>query len=111
MGRQAQVNVISSTSRTTTDRSSDQSVTGLLNARFLLSVTAVSGTSPTLDITIEGKTRAGNYVTIATFAQVTTANSQSVNVERISQNYRLSWVVGGTTPNFTFEIDAIYDLS
>lgn len=81
-----------------------------MNARFLLAITKASGTSPTLDVIIEGKTNSGSYVTIATFTQATDVASQSVDVGRMPQNFRVSWAIGGTTPDITFEIDAIVEI-
>jgi len=110
MGRLAQVNIVSIASHSKSEHASDISVPGLLGARFLLAVTAAAGTNPTLEVTIEGKTRSGNYVTIASFAQISSESSQSIDVVRIPQNYRINWKISGTTPTFTFEVDAIHDL-
>ena len=71
---------------------------------------SVTGTSPTLDITVETKDPVtGNWFTIVTFAQITTATT-AMNDNAIAtygfliplgQYCRLVYTIGGTTPSFT----------
>jgi hypothetical protein len=74
-----------------------------------LSVTAASGTSPTLDVKIEEKDPvSGSWFTISTFTQVTTGTSSQRNVFEIyGTSVRANWTLGGTTPNFTFSVTLI----
>lgn len=102
-----QSNAVASAARTASGNSGDLITFSGVAARFLIAVTAVSGTSPTLTITIEGKTKGGNYVTLATSTQITAVASQSIDVLRLPQTYRISWAIGGTSPSFTFETDVI----
>ena len=110
MGRLTQSNIFSSASITKSDNGSDQSIFGLQNARFLLSITKVSGTSPTLDVSIEGQTTSGNYVKLATFPRAKGIDSYSIDILRMPQHFRVSWVIEGAAPDFTFEIDAILEI-
>src|ERR1700737_3680603 len=105
MGRLIQNNLISSATHTTSGASSDLNMIGVTNVRLLLAVTNVSGTSPILDVTISGKTKAGNYVTYVNFTQITAASSQSVEISRIAPTIQISWVISGMSPSFTFEVD------
>jgi hypothetical protein len=89
--------------------SSDQTGIGLMNGRFLLAVTTASGTNPTLNVYIQGKTLSGNYVTIAQFTQMTTVGSTTMELTRIPRLYRIAWIAGGTSPSFTFEVDLTFD--
>lgn len=75
--------------------------------RAQLNVTAISGTSPTLDVVIEDSLDNGaTWNTIGTFPQATAAGRQVINVTAVfSGLLRISWAVGGTTPSITFAVD------
>lgn len=76
----------------------------------ILHVAAVSGTTPTLTVTIEGSDDStngvdGNWATVATFAQATGKTSEYVAVTgAVEQWLRVKWTVAGTTPSFTFHV-------
>lgn len=71
--------------------------------RAQLEVTAASGTSPTLDVFIEDTLDGTNWNVIGTFAQMVGPGRQVINVTSpFAGQIRLRWVVGGTTPSFTF---------
>lgn len=73
--------------------------------RAAISVTAASGTSPTLDVVVEDTLDGTNWFTVGTFTQKTAAGTQVVNVESpFSDTLRVRWTVGGTSPSFTFEV-------
>jgi hypothetical protein len=100
----------------------------LSQATLYLTVTAASGTSPTLDIYLQKKLADGStYQDIAHFAQVTTSPTNRVmhmitggNKEEAQQTNTLAastvnsvpfgaiWIisarVGGTSPSFTFSL-------
>jgi len=78
-------------------------------AVFYLDVTAVSGTSPTLDVTIEEKDPvSGKYFTIGTFAQKTATGSERIVINPLYGTIlRAKWVIGGTSPSFTFSLSAV----
>lgn len=106
------------------------------NLSLLLDITAVSGTTPTLVCLIEHTydgttwyqlgsfnaatniTAAGKYVLDigprlpnVTPAAVTPASSQAFTRGSVAANFsdtiRVKWVIGGTTPSFTFSVRAI----
>lgn len=84
-------------------------LTGLANANFLrvmLSVTAASGTTPTLDVRFSDTLDGGaSWNTLASFTQATAPGSQVVNYTGpFSDTLRVSWVIGGVTPSFTFSV-------
>lgn len=68
-------------------------------------VTAVSGTSPTLDLEIEwshdGSTF-GGAETPDTLAQITAVTAVVKSFPVKAPSYRLKWTVGGSAPSFTF---------
>jgi len=75
---------------------------------FFLDVTAVAGTSPTLDVYIDIQDPvSGNWVNQDKFAQVTTTGTWVLSVLCRSNRYRARWVLGGTTPSFTMSIGAV----
>jgi len=79
--------------------------------QLLLNITAVSGTNPTLDLTIEVyNTLRDTWHTLATFSTVSATGVDVGYVEYgLGEKIALSWVVGGTnTPTFTFTLDAVF---
>lgn len=88
---------------------------GFNSAAFILEVGAVTGTSPTLDVKIQesadGSTGWAD-VSGATLTQVTASNnSQILRVEGLGTNrkryLRGVATIGGTTPSFTFALEAL----
>ena len=73
-----------------------------------LHVFAASGTSPTLDVTIESDDNAGftSATTRMTFTQTATATSewQSVAGAITDDYWRVVATIGGTSPSFTFAV-------
>lgn len=117
--------LFSSAARTVTTNSADQTNPrewrGLL---LFLSITAASGTTPTLDITVQVKDPTSEiYVAIpgAAFAQKTTTGTdtlmlypgigETANREvsvAIGTTWRVVATIAGTTPSFTFSLTADY---
>lgn len=72
-----------------------------------LDVTAVSGTSPTLDVVAEDTVDGTNYSTISTFAQRTATGREVVRItSAFSDTLRIRWTIAGTSPSFTFSVIA-----
>lgn len=84
--------------------SGDIDVSQILYLKACVDVTSVSGTNPTLDIYLEGKDEeSGKYETLWNPAQITGTTTVFSGVLTIPhQNIRLRWVIGGTSPSFTF---------
>ena len=72
-----------------------------------VSVTAVSGTTPTLDISVEwspdGTTWAASEPADS-FTQITAAKNVVKSFTDKAKFYRVVWTIAGTTPSFTFSI-------
>ena len=112
MSHKRQINIVFADTKkpfTSKGYSSDFSVFGITNSRFLLAVTAVSGTAPTLDVHVRGKTNSGNYINIARFTQATGITTESLEGRCLPNICRIEWEIGGTNPSFIFEIDAVQD--
>lgn len=103
--------VVSSAARTTTGTSSAIVLADMGRSMNLaVETTAASGTTPTLDLTIEWSDDGGTtwFVTDTSdaFTQITgTGNGLRVKQFLIkAATYRIRWTVAGTTPSFTFAI-------
>ena len=75
-------------------------------ARLALDVTAVSGTLPTLALTIETADSATSttWRTVATFASVTAPSSPTLTAADFGRWVRVRYVVSGTSPVFTIAV-------
>lgn len=68
-----------------------------------LMVTAVSGTTPTMTVTYQCSPDGVTFCDNTAGAAITAAGNQLIKVPaNIGQFGRLSYVIGGTTPSFTF---------
>jgi hypothetical protein len=80
--------------------------------RFTVDVTAASGTTPTLDISIRAELTdlPGKPLrTIGSLPQITAVGQYSVVLECTTEKMRMDWVIAGTTPSFTFSIEAVQE--
>jgi len=75
--------------------------------RFILNVSAVSGTSPTMTLNLVGADDSAfstNKVTIGSITtQITAVGNYRIPVANVARKryYRLEYTIGGTTPSFT----------
>lgn len=76
-------------------------------AVLTLGVTAASGTTPTLNVTIETTHDGTNWVSVGTFAQKTTVSSETKAFTGLGQSIRAVNTIAGTTPSFTFSITGL----
>lgn len=75
--------------------------------RVQLNVTASSGTLPTLDVVVEDTLDGMTWNVIGTFAQKGAPGREVINITSpFSATVRVRWTIGGSTPSFTFAIDA-----
>lgn len=73
--------------------------------RAQLEVTAASGTTPTLDVTIEDTLDGTSFNTIGTFTQATGTTREVINItSTFGDRLRVAWALGGTAPDFTFSV-------
>lgn len=80
------------------------------NLRVQLNVTAVSGTTPSLTVTMQDSVDGGaNWNNLSpAFTAVTAAGRQVINIPApFGYLVRANYAVSGTTPSFTFQIDGI----
>jgi hypothetical protein len=104
----AVVTVVPSAARTTSGQA-----TGVIggdtgdNFSLQLIVTAASGTTPTLDVTVQWSMDGSTWSPAETpdiFSQVTATTSKVKVFPVKAPNYRISYTIGGTTPSFTFTV-------
>lgn len=68
-----------------------------------LDATAVSGTSPSLTVTYQSSADGVSYFDNTAGTAITAAGKQVIKVPTCAGNFgRLSYVITGTTPSFTF---------
>ena len=84
---------------------------------LLVTVSAVSGTTPSLTVVIQSKDEAGNYYNHVTGVAITAASAQVSNIGPgcttnlvVGRICRLNFVIAGTTPSFTFEATLYTDV-
>jgi hypothetical protein len=73
-------------------------------ASLTLTVAARSGTTPTLDVTVQTSRDGSTWYTAGSFAQATAAGAERKTFA-LDRFVRARWVLGGTTPSFTFSLD------
>lgn len=99
--------IVASAARTATGNSGVLSFRGgdKTGLRAQLDVTAASGTSPTLDVTVQDTLDGTNWNTIMTFTQATaTTRELKTLTTPFSDRLRVLWTIAGTTPSFTFSV-------
>jgi hypothetical protein len=75
---------------------------------FFLNVSSVGGTSPTLDVYIDIQDPAsGAWVNQDKFPTVTEPTTLALALPVRSTRYRVRWVLGGTSPSFTFSVGVV----
>ena len=104
-----QLALVASAARTATGNATP--VTGLASAdtlRVQLNVSAAGGTTPTLDVVVEDTLDNGaTWNVIGTFAQKVAAGREVINITTpFTDQIRVRWTLAGTTPSFTFDVNA-----
>lgn len=100
------VTIAPSAARTTTGNSGWIDSQGFDDLVLELDVTAASGTTPTLNVTVDTAETAagGSSRSVAAFAQKTGISNERKSFPGIDNFYRVTWTIAGTTPSFTFSI-------
>lgn len=74
-----------------------------------LDITAVAGTSPTLDVKVQTSYNNADWFDLpgGAFPQKTAAGKDLKQFSNYGRFIRAAWTVGGTTPSFTFRLDVV----
>jgi len=77
---------------------------------IFVDITAASGTSPTLDLVIKiYDPLSDKWYTLGTFDQFTSVTTDVGYVEyAIGEKMSIDYTIGGTTPSFTFAVNATF---
>lgn len=109
MGSQPTQTLAASATRTTSGVSGAIRISDSSRVAVQVNVTASSGTTPTLDLTLEWSNNAGTFAPgdPADAFTTITGNGNKVKSFAVQGEYvRLAWAVAGTTPSFTFNATA-----
>lgn len=101
--------LVASSARTATGNSGAIAVgSGAANLELELEVSAVSGTSPTMTLSIQwsddGTNFGSNDGSADGFAQVTATGNVVKSIPVRAPYMQLTWTIGGTSPSFTFSV-------
>ncbi|MGH2692326.1 MAG: hypothetical protein ACRDHM_07450 [Actinomycetota bacterium] len=99
--------VVASAARTATGQSAAIDTQQAEELDLLVDVTAVSGTTPTLDLSVEWSDNGTDWFAAEpadTLTQITATKKTTKTFDVKAANYRIVWMVGGTTPSFTFSV-------
>ncbi len=73
--------------------------------RIQLNVTAASGTTPSLTVTVEDSLDGTNWNALDTFPAKTAVSREVRNITTpFADMLRISWTISGTTPSLTFDV-------
>jgi hypothetical protein len=96
-----------STTVTASGNTSGFETSGMACLNFQLYISAISGTSPTLQLELEASDDNSNWAHFYSTARITTTGYHRVPGLRISGwYYRYRWIVTGTSPSITFAIQS-----
>ncbi|MEW6095366.1 MAG: hypothetical protein AB1567_02400 [bacterium] len=100
--------ILPSEARTTSGESQIIPIDYYTNAQVFLDITAASGTSPTLDVTIEYSPDGSRWFTHTSFSQKTTTGKDTLRISSLGAYMRIKYTIAGTTPSFTFSVDIVF---
>jgi len=94
---------------TASGNSADIDVSNYSGMEIQLKITGVSGTNPSLSVYIEGKfDTVGDYKPLVWEEGISAVNIWRFTITQlIFKTIRVRWVVSGTSPSFTFRVDAV----
>lgn len=102
------VTVQASTTKTATGTSTPVELDDKGTLRLSLTSSAVSGTTPSMTVTMQTSLDAGvtdAWRSLGAFTAQTAAGTERKSFPGADRYVRASWVISGTTPSFTFSID------
>lgn len=100
---------VASAARTVTGTSAVFKVEEAESLEASLSVTAASGTSPTLNVALETRVGTGGWYQVDAFAQKTGVSEDARPFGPLGDECRWAWTIAGTTPSFTFAVNVVAD--
>ena len=99
------ITLLPSAARTTSGSGDGSSAAAAFReANVLLDITAVSGTSPSLTVTLETSADGTNWFAHTAFAAKTAAAKDALKLANLGSYVRASYTISGTSPSFTFSV-------
>lgn len=98
--------LLGSAARTSGGTTSDINVGRFLHGEICIDVTAVSGTSPSLNVYVEGKDQySGKYKILHSSTGLNSVQTVWATLSPLVFTYiRVRWEISGTSPSFTFSV-------
>ena len=107
-----EVTLLSSLQRSASGSTEDAptAVAFFKEANLFLKVTAVEGTSPTLNVVVETQDPVGGtWETLSSFTQATAGGTEMKTIAgNLGYKLAIKYTIGGTTPSFTFSVGAVF---
>jgi len=92
---------------TATGTSSAIQVSDYTVGSIIINCSAVSGTSPSITVTVQDSADGTIWATLDTFTAITSASTSVKRLTNFANQIRLSYVVTGTTPSLTLSAVAV----
>lgn len=97
--------LLPSAARTTSGASDGSSAAAeFREANVLLDITAVSGTTPSLTVTVETSADGSSWFSHTAFSAKTATGKDIQKLGNLGTYLRVSYAISGTTPSFTFSV-------
>ena len=107
MARTSYVTLLPSAARTSSGNSGAFNLYDHDELLVFLNVTSVSGSSPTLDVKVQTQDPSGEWYELASFTQRTATGKEAKAVTCFGENIRITYIIGGSSPSFTFSVTAV----
>ena len=97
--------MLPSAARTVSGQSDGTSMAAdMREANFLLDITAVGGTTPSMTLSIETSADGASWFTHTAFAAQTATGKNVLKLTNLGSYVRANYAISGTTPSFTFSL-------
>lgn len=104
MPHRSAIELAASSARTSSGTGDSVDLGAATTALLRLDVTAASGTTPTLAVTIQTSPDELTWRNLGSFATVSAAGALERRLPGASKYVRAVWTLGGTSPSFTFSV-------
>jgi hypothetical protein len=99
------ITLLPSAARTTSGSGDGSSAAAeFREGNVLLDITAASGTSPSLTVTVETSVDGGSWFAHTAFTAKTAAGKDMLKLANLGSFLRVSYAISGTSPSFTFSV-------
>lgn len=104
MPHRSAIDLAASSARTSSGTGASVDMGAATTAVLRLDVTAASGSSPTLAVTVQTSPDGTTWASLGTFATVSGAGAVERRFPGAAKLVRAAWTIGGGSPSFTFTI-------